>query len=99
MFDFQTGIVSPEVSGVYRFGMAALIMFMWAIMNKETLRFVPVEHAFLALQGTFMFALNIVFLYLRFYQDENLDDLPPVFLSLPQILNSIYLQRGQLKHL
>ena len=64
MFDFQTGIVSPEVSGAYRFGIAALFMFIWAKMNKETLRFAIGEHAFLALQGAFMFALNIVFLYL-----------------------------------
>ena len=64
MFDFQTGIVSPEVSGAYRFGIAALFMFIWAKMNRETLGFTAGEHAFLALQGAFMFALNIVFLYL-----------------------------------
>jgi len=64
MFDFQTGIVSPEVSGAYRFGIAALFMFIWAKMNRETLRFAIGEHTFLALQGAFMFALNIVFLYL-----------------------------------
>ena len=64
MFDLQTGIVPAEVSGVYRFAAAAIVMFFWARVRGDTLIFTAREHIMLALQGASMFALNIVFLYL-----------------------------------
>ena len=65
MFELQEGVVPAEVSGAYRFGIAAVLMFIWAGAMGAPLRFSGREHAFLALQGVFMFALNIFFLYLK----------------------------------
>ena len=64
MFELQEGVVPPEVSGAYRFGLAAILMFLWAASMGAPLRFSGREHLFLGLQGVLMFALNIFFLYL-----------------------------------
>ena len=61
---FQYGIVAPELSVAYRFGIAALILFGWCLFRGESLRFSRRMHAQLALLGTLQFALNYVFVYL-----------------------------------
>ena len=60
---FQLGVVEPEVSLVYRFGLAALILLVFCIATGRRLRYSPGQHGFIALQGLFLFSSN----YLVFY--------------------------------
>jgi drug/metabolite transporter (DMT)-like permease len=60
---FQLGVVEAEVSLVYRFLIAALILLMFCLITKRNLRFSISQHFFMALQGLFLFSTN----YLIFY--------------------------------
>ena len=61
---FQLGVVEPEVSVVYRFALASVILFCWCAARGHRLAFSPREHAWLALQGATLFGLNYVGVYL-----------------------------------
>ena len=61
---FQLGVVEPEVSVVYRFALAAAILFVWCGARGQRLAFAPRTHAWLALQGATLFGLNYVGVYL-----------------------------------
>jgi drug/metabolite transporter (DMT)-like permease len=61
---YQYGVVAPEVSVAYRFGIAALILFAWCVASRESLRFGRNMHVGFALLGMLQFALNYVFVYL-----------------------------------
>ena len=61
---FQLGVVAPEVSLVYRFGLAALMVFAWARLRRERLRFAWRDHLAFALMGAFMFSTNFYLFYL-----------------------------------
>ena len=61
---FQLGVVEPEVSVFYRFALAAAILFVWCGARGQRLRFQPRTHAWLALQGSTLFGLNYVGVYL-----------------------------------
>lgn len=61
---FQFGVVEPEVSVVYRFALAAAILFVWCAARGQRLKFEPRTHAWLALQGSTLFGLNYVGVYL-----------------------------------
>lgn len=60
---FQLGTVAAEVSLVYRFGLAALILLTFCLATRRNLRYSLSEHGFIALQGLFLFSSN----YLVFY--------------------------------
>jgi drug/metabolite transporter (DMT)-like permease len=60
---FQLGVVAPEVSLVYRFAIAALILLLFCLLTRRSLRYTPRQHGFIALQGLFLFSTN----YLIFY--------------------------------
>jgi len=60
---FQLGVVAPEVSLVYRFGLAALILLLFCLLTGRRLRYSARQHGFIALQGLFLFSSN----YLVFY--------------------------------
>jgi drug/metabolite transporter (DMT)-like permease len=60
---FQLGVVEPEVSVVYRFALAAFILFVWCAARGQRLQFEPRTHAWLALQGSTLFGLNYVGVY------------------------------------
>jgi drug/metabolite transporter (DMT)-like permease len=60
---FQLGVVAPEVSLVYRFSIAALILLLFCLLTRRSLRYSPRQHGFIALQGLFLFSTN----YLIFY--------------------------------
>jgi len=60
---FQLGVVEEEVSLVYRFLLAAVILLLFCLFTKRTLRFSISQHFFIALQGLFLFSTN----YLIFY--------------------------------
>jgi len=60
---FQLGVVAAEVSLVYRFGLAALILLLFCLLSGRRLKFSARQHGFIALQGLFLFSSN----YLVFY--------------------------------
>lgn len=61
---FQLGAVPPVVSVAYRFALAALMLFIWCLVTRRSLRFSLREHKFMALQGGFLFAFNYLLFYL-----------------------------------
>ena len=60
---FQLGVVAAEVSLVYRFGMAAIILLLFCVFSGRRLKYSASQHGFIALQGLFLFSSN----YLVFY--------------------------------
>ncbi len=60
---FQLGIVAPEVSLVYRFALAAIILLSFCLFTQRGLKYSARQHGFIALQGLFLFSAN----YLIFY--------------------------------
>jgi drug/metabolite transporter (DMT)-like permease len=60
---FQLGVVAPEVSLVYRFALAAIILLSFCTLTGRSLRYSVPQHGFIALQGLFLFSSN----YLVFY--------------------------------
>ncbi|MFA9418655.1 MAG: DMT family transporter [Gammaproteobacteria bacterium] len=60
---FQLGVVEPEISLIYRFALAAVILLLFCLLSKRNLRFSASQHLFMALQGLFLFSTN----YLIFY--------------------------------
>ena len=61
---FQLGVVAAEASIVYRFALAALLLLVYTLARRLPMRFPPRQHAFIALQGTFLFSLNYILVYL-----------------------------------
>lgn len=61
---FQLGVVPPEASIVYRFTLAALLLMVYVLARRLPMRFTLRQHAFIALQGTFLFSLNYILVYL-----------------------------------
>ncbi len=59
----QLGIVAPEVSVVYRFLIASVILGIFCVVTKRRLKFSKRDHVFLVLQGLFQFSLNYQFFY------------------------------------
>lgn len=55
---FQLGVVAPEISLVYRFGLAAICVFIYAKLVGSPMRLSWREHFFVALQGLTLFCLN-----------------------------------------
>lgn len=60
---FQLGSVAPEVSVVYRFALAALLVGVWCLVSRRSLKFSLPQHGWLAAQGTFLFGLNYIGVY------------------------------------
>lgn len=61
---FQLGVVAPEISLVYRFGLAALCLFGYARLAGSPLALSWREHRFVAMQGATLFCLNYWMTYL-----------------------------------
>ncbi|NET33663.1 MAG: DMT family transporter [Cyanothece sp. SIO1E1] len=61
---FQVGDVDPMFSVAYRFLLAGVIMLMAARFMKLKLSFTRKEHAFILLQGLFIFGFNYWFVYI-----------------------------------
>ncbi len=60
---FQLGPVDPMVSIIYRFGMAAVLLFCFCRLKGLSLRFSFQEHLFMALLGGFLFSVNYWLVY------------------------------------
>ena len=61
--EFQLGIVPPVVSIVYRYAIAAAMLFVWSAYRGLNLSFGWRDHAWFALLGLFLFGLNYVAAY------------------------------------
>lgn len=61
---FQLGVVAPEISLVYRFGLAAICVFIFARVAGSPMRLSWRDHRFVALQGLTLFCLNYWMTYL-----------------------------------
>jgi drug/metabolite transporter (DMT)-like permease len=60
---FQVGVVAPEASVAYRMGSAAVLMFLWALWRRQSLRIAGRDHLFLLLQGALIFSTNFFMFY------------------------------------
>jgi drug/metabolite transporter (DMT)-like permease len=60
---FQLGDVSPEVSLVYRFALAAALIALMCLATGRSLRFSLRTHLLLVAQGALMFGFNYIFVY------------------------------------
>ncbi len=60
---FQIGVVEAEISLIYRFALASVILLLFCLLTRRDLRFTPGQHGFIAMQGLFLFSAN----YLVFY--------------------------------
>jgi len=60
---YQLGVVAPELSVAYRFGLAALVLFAWCAATRTSLRFSARAHGYLAALGVMLFGLNYISIY------------------------------------
>jgi drug/metabolite transporter (DMT)-like permease len=61
--EFQLGVVAPEVSLVYRYAAAALLLFGWSRFRGLPLRFAIRNHVWFMILGVLLFGLNYVLTY------------------------------------
>jgi drug/metabolite transporter (DMT)-like permease len=61
---FQLGVVRPEVSVAYRFGLASVVLFVWCAARRIPLEFDARTHLRFALLGLLQYAFNYVLVYL-----------------------------------
>ena len=61
--EFQLGIVAPEVSLVYRFIAASLLLFAFSRFRGLNLRFALRDHAWFLLLGILLFGINYIVAY------------------------------------
>jgi len=61
--EYQLGVVAPEVSIVYRYGIASLVLFLFCFYKKLPIGFNVKYHLWFALLGAFLFGLNYIFAY------------------------------------
>src|ERR1700730_16567861 len=60
---YQLGVVAPELSVAYRFGLAALVLFAWCAATRRSLLFSARAHGYLAALGVMLFGLNYIGIY------------------------------------
>jgi drug/metabolite transporter (DMT)-like permease len=60
---FQLGRVAPEASVFYRFLLASALVFAYCLARRLPLRYSARQHAWIALQGVFMFSVSYIFVY------------------------------------
>jgi len=66
LITFQLGRIAPEVSIVYRFAAASLLLFAWALIRRLPLTFDRAAHLRFLAQGATLFCVN----YVLFYHSE-----------------------------
>ncbi|MDO1558263.1 EamA family transporter [Brevundimonas sp. 2R-24] len=59
----QLGVVDPVASIVYRFGLAAAILFAGLLLFRQKIRLTKAQHLAVAGQGLFTFAIDYAFVY------------------------------------
>ena len=61
--EYQLGVVEPEVSIVYRYLMASMVLFIWCKIKGLSLSFKVKDHLWFGLLGLFLFCLNYILAY------------------------------------
>lgn len=61
--EFQLGVVPPEVSVFYRYGLASAMLFAWSLARGHRLAFEARAHGHFALLGLLLFSLNYILTY------------------------------------
>lgn len=61
---FQLGIVAEEVSIAYRFALASLMLLVFCLVTRKTLRFDMRTHLWMALLGLCLFSSNYLLMYM-----------------------------------
>jgi len=61
--EFQLGDIAVETSLFYRFGLAAILMWLWVSVKKLPMRYNKRDHGFFALLALCNFGLNYLMLY------------------------------------
>ena len=61
--EFQLGVVEPEVSIVYRYLLASVVLFLFCKIRKLKISFNLKYHVWFALLGFFLFCLNYILAY------------------------------------
>jgi len=64
MVTFQLGKVAPIVSVVYRFGLASIILFAFALITKKSFKFSARQHQLILIQGLTLFGFNYWLTYI-----------------------------------
>ena len=85
---FQLGVVSPELSIAYRFGLAAIILVLFSLGRRLPMGFSLRTHGFFALQGFLLFSLNYLLVYLA--EGYLTSGLVAIIFSLIIVLNVIF---------
>ncbi len=85
---FQLGVVSPELSVAYRFGLSAAILLVFSLIRRLPLRYSWRAHAFMAFQGLFLFSMNYILVYLA--EGYLTSGLVAIIFSMIVILNVIF---------
>jgi len=84
----QLGVVSPEVSAMWRFLLGGLVVFGWLIAVRGRVTFPLADHGRFAILGATMFSFNFVSAY---YAGFHLNGgLLAVLFSLTAVINPIY---------
>ena len=61
--EFQLGVVAPEVSLVYRYAGASLLLFAWCRFRRLKLAFALRDHGWFILLGLLLFGINYIIAY------------------------------------
>lgn len=61
--EYQLGVVEPEVSIVYRYAMASIVLFIWCKIKNLHLVFKAKDHLWFAALGLLLFCLNYILTY------------------------------------
>lgn len=85
---FQLGVVNPEASIVYRFGLAALLLGAYLALRRLPSRFGLRQHAFMALQGIFLFSINYILVYLA--EEHLTSGLVAILFSMIVLMNVVF---------
>ncbi len=59
----QLAIVEPEMGVAYRFGLGAVLLLLWCLWRRRSLRFSLRQHLFIALQGVLLFSFTDIAVY------------------------------------
>lgn len=59
----QLGVVAPEVSILWRFCLAVIVMWAWVFWRGDPVRFAAQDHVRFAATGLFLFSLNFTLFY------------------------------------
>ena len=83
----QLGEVAPQVSVFYRFVVAALILLIYCLIRRRSLRYGLADHARFAFIGLFLFNLNYITIYFASFHLTT--GLVSVIFSCVQIFNMV----------